>query len=569
VSSGSGEPLGEPIGAGIEEPPDRNGAFPRLDDDQRARLLAVGELREVASGEVLFQEGDDRYDFFVVESGAVAIVRGYGTENHVIAIHGHHRFLGELNLLTGGRVYLSAVVRDAGQVIQVPVDRLRELVAHDEELSNLILRAYLARRSLLIEIGGGVRVIGSRYSADTRRLREFLARNRVAHHWVDLESDAEAESLLRALGVPAPETPVVVGARGVLRNPSNADVARLLGLSATGAPPPLCDLVVVGGGPAGLSAALYGASEGLDTQAIDAVAFGGQASTSARIENYLGFPTGVSGSELAERAQIQAGRLGARMVVPAEAVGLERENGHFSVKLAGGDEVNGRTLIVATGAHYRKLPLPGLDRFEGVGVYYAATQSEAQLCSGEPVLIVGGGNSAGQAAMFLSQHASSCRLMIRGDDLAKSMSRYLIDELANRPQVEIITESEVVELKGQRALEAVEVHDKRAGEHRELDVRALFVFIGADPRTDWLRGHVEMDEHGFLVCGRDLRDDQLGAYGSERPYFLETSQPGIFAVGDVHSGSIKRVASAVGEGSMAVRLIHQRLAAAIAPGPRG
>jgi thioredoxin reductase (NADPH) len=328
VSSGSGEPLGEPIGAGIEEPPDRNGAFPRLDDDQRARLLAVGELREVASGEVLFQEGDDRYDFFVVESGAVAIVRGYGTENHVIAIHGHHRFLGELNLLTGGRVYLSAVVRDAGQVIQVPVDRLRELVAHDEELSNLILRAYLARRSLLIEIGGGVRVIGSRYSADTRRLREFLARNRVPHHWVDLESDAEAESLLRALGVPAPETPVVVGARGVLRNPSNADVARLLGLSATGAPPALCDLVVVGGGPAGLSAALYGASEGLDTQAIDAVAFGGQASTSARIENYLGFPTGVSGSELAERAQIQAGRLGARMVVPAEAVGLERENGH-------------------------------------------------------------------------------------------------------------------------------------------------------------------------------------------------------------------------------------------------
>jgi thioredoxin reductase (NADPH) len=566
VSSDGEEAAGEPLGVGMEEPPDRNGAFPRLDDDQRARLLAVGELRKVVPGEVLFQEGDDSYDFFVVESGAVAIVRGYGTENHVIAIHGRHRFLGELNLLTGGRVYLSAVVRDAGELIHVPLDRLRELVSHDEELSNLILRAYLARRSLLIEIGGGVRVIGSRYSPDTRRLREFLARNRVPHHWVDLEADEEAESLLRALGVAASETPVVVGARGVLRNPSNADVADLLGLSARGTPPPLCDLVVVGGGPAGLSAALYGASEGLDTQALDAVAFGGQASTSARIENYLGFPTGVSGSELAERAQIQAKRLGARMVVPAEAVGLEREDGHFAIKLAGGDEVNGRTLIVATGAHYRKLPVPGLERFEGVGVYYAATQSEAQLCYGDPVLIVGGGNSAGQAAMFLSQHASSCRLMIRGDDLAKSMSRYLIDELANRPQVELITQSEVVELKGEQGLEGVVVNDKRTGEQRELDVKALFVFIGADPRTDWLRGHVEMDEHGFLVAGRELRDDQLGAYGSERPYFLETSQPGIFAVGDVHSGSIKRVASAVGEGSMAVRMIHQRLAAPVSRG---
>jgi thioredoxin reductase (NADPH) len=567
VSAGSEEAVREPVGVGIEEPPDRNGAFPRLDDDQRARLRAVGEVREVASGEVLFREGDDSYDFFAVESGAIAIVRGYGTENHVIAIHGPHRFLGELNLLSGGRVYLSAVVRDAGEVIRVPVDRLRELVAHDEELSNLILRAYLARRSLLIEVGGGVRVIGSRYSPDTRRLREFLARNRVPHHWVDLESDEEAESLLRALGVAAADTPVVVGARGVLRNPSNADVAGLLGLSARGTPPPLCDVVVVGGGPAGLSAALYGASEGLDTQAIDAVAFGGQASTSARIENYLGFPTGVSGSELAERAQIQAKRLGARMVVPAEAVGLERENGHFSVKLVSGEEVNGRTLIVATGAQYRKLFVPGLDRFEGVGVYYAATQAEAQLCGGDPVLIVGGGNSAGQAAMFMSQHAASCRLMIRGDDPAKSMSRYLIDELANRPEVEIITESEVVELKGRQALEAVVVHDKRAGEQRELDIKALFVFIGADPRTDWLRGHVEMDEHGFLVTGRDLRDDHLDAYGSERPYFLETSQPGIFAVGDVRSGSIKRVASAVGEGSMAVRLIHQRLAAPLTPAP--
>ncbi len=551
----------EPLGIGLEEPPDRNGAFPRLNDDQRARLLAVGELRKVVPGEVLFTDGDDSYDFFVVESGAVAIVRGLGDENHVIAVHGRHRFLGELNLLTGGRVYLSAVVRDAGEVIQVPIDNLRRLVADDEELSNMILRAFMARRSILIEVGGGVRVIGSRYSLDARRLREFLARNRVPYHWVDLEEDEEAERSLRALGVEPADTPVVAGGQGVLRDPSNAEVAEMLGLGARGAPPPLCDLVVVGGGPAGLSAALYGASEGLDTQAIDAVAFGGQASTSARIENYLGFPTGISGSELTARASLQAKRFGARLMVPAEATALSRENGHFSIELNTGEVVNGRTLIVATGARYRRLPVPRLEEFDGVGVYYAATQSEAQRCVGDPVLVVGGGNSAGQAAMFMSQHAATCRLMIRGGDLGKSMSRYLVDEIGNNDRVEVVTHHEVVELKGDQELEGVVVRDTRSGEHRELPVKALFVFIGASPHTEWLQGHVALDEHGFVLTGTDIGDEQLSGFNGQRPYFLETSQAGIFAVGDVHSGSIKRVASAVGEGSMAVRLVHQRLAA--------
>ena len=551
----------EPLGIGLEEPPDRNGAFPRLNDDQRARLLAVGELRKVVPGEVLFTDGDDSYDFFVVESGAVAIVRGLGDENHVIAVHGRHRFLGELNMLTGGRVYLSAVVRDAGEVIQVPIDNLRRLVADDDELSNLILRAFMARRSILIEVGGGVRVIGSRYSLDARRLREFLARNRVPYHWVDLEEDEEAERSLRALGVEPADTPVVAGGQGVLRDPSNAEVAEMLGLGARGAPPPLCDLVVVGGGPAGLSAALYGASEGLDTQAIDAVAFGGQASTSARIENYLGFPTGISGSELTARASLQAKRFGARLMVPAEATALSRENGHFSIELNTGEVVNGRTLIVATGARYRRLPVPRLEEFDGVGVYYAATQSEAQRCVGDPVLVVGGGNSAGQAAMFMSQHAATCRLMIRGGDLGKSMSRYLVDEIGNNDRVEVVTHHEVVELKGDQELEGVVVRDTRSGEHSELPVKALFVFIGASPHTEWLQGHVALDEHGFVLTGTDVQDEQLSGFSGQRPYFLETSQAGIFAVGDVHSGSIKRVASAVGEGSMAVRLVHQRLAA--------
>jgi thioredoxin reductase (NADPH) len=550
----------EPLGAGMPEPIDRNGAFPRLTDEQRDRLRAVGHARAVTSGEVLFRDGDPGYDFFVVESGAVAVVEGYGHENRVIAVHGPHRFLGEINLIAGSPAYLSAVVRDAGEVIQVPAAALRALLAEDEELSNLILRAFMSRRSILIDIGAGVKVVGSRYSQDTRRVRTFLARNRMPYHWMDLEEDEEAEALLSGLGVTACETPVVIAAQDVLRNPSNADIAATLGFGSRGAAPPMCDLIIVGAGPAGLAAAVYGASEGLDTQVIDKVAFGGQASTSARIENYLGFPTGISGSELAERAIIQASRFGARMVVPAKAVALHAENAHYAVELSDGSYVNGRTIIVATGAQYRKLPLPDLDRFEGLGVYYAATQAEAALCADDPILIVGGGNSAGQAAMFLSQHAASCRLAIRGGDLSKSMSRYLIDELERREQVELMTYTEVVELRGDAALEAVIVRDARTGARHELECRALFVFIGADPHTEWLRGHVAMDEHCFLLTGRDVQGEDLLAYSTE-PFFLETSRPGIFAVGDVHSGSIKRVASAVGEGSMAVRLVHQRLAA--------
>jgi thioredoxin reductase (NADPH) len=555
--------MATPLGVGIDEPLDRNGAFPRLDDETRERLAAVGERRTVATDDILFREGDDGYDFFVVESGAVAIVRAYGDEDHVIAVHGRHRFLGELNMLTGSAVTLTAVVRDPGEVIQVPKARLKQLMAKDSDFADLIIRAYLARRTILIGIGGGARVVGSRFSPESRRLREFLARNRVPFEWLDLEDDVEADRLLQEAAVDPAETPVVIYGARVLRNPSNAELGAALGLGARGAPPPMCDLVIIGGGPAGLAAAVYGASEGLDTQAIDAVAFGGQASTSSRIENYLGFPSGISGSELAERAGLQARKFGARLVVPAEAVALEREDSHFAIHLADGGAVHGRTVIVATGAQYNKLPLANLERYEGLGVYYAATLAEAQMCRADPVIIVGGGNSAGQAALFLSRHASSCRLLIRGEDLARSMSRYLIDELDRRPQVELMTCCEVTELHGDEGLEAVTVTDRDSGEQRRLPAKALFVFIGASPHTGWLQGSATMDDHGFLVTGRDLRGDDLGAYDGERPLFLETSQPGLFAVGDVHSGSIKRVASAVGEGSMAVRLVHQRLSALV------
>jgi thioredoxin reductase (NADPH) len=552
--------VSEPLGIGIEERAESDGAYPRLTETQRARLRALGEVRAVSPGEVLFREGEPGYDFFVIESGAVAIVQGYEQENRVVVVHGRHQFLGELGLLTGSRVYLSAVVRDGGEVIQVPAGRLRALLGEDEEMSNVILRAYLSRRSRLIDAGAGVHLIGSRFSLDSRRLREFLARNRVPYEWTDLEEEDDVDTWLRTLDLKPSETPVLIGVGSLLRNPSNAELAAALGLGASGTPPALCDLVIVGGGPAGLAAAVYGASEGLDTQAIDSVAFGGQASTSSRIENYLGFPAGISGGELAARALLQAKKFGARLAMPAEAVDLVEEDGHYAIQLSDGSVVNGRTVIVATGAQYRKLDVPDLDRYEGLGVYYAATLIEAQMCVEDPVIVVGGGNSAGQAAIFLSQHAASCRLLIRGGDLGKSMSRYLVDEIERREGIEVLTHSEIVELQGKTALEAAVVADNRSGARTELPAKAVFVFIGASPHTNWLEGKVAMDEDGFLLTGVAVEGENRSAYGSGAPYFLETSRPGIFAVGDVRSGSIKRVASGAGEGSMAVQLVHQRLA---------
>jgi thioredoxin reductase (NADPH) len=550
-----------PIGAGVPETPDRNGAFPRLDAEQRERLRGWGRVRAVESGEVLFAAGDPACDFFVIESGAVAIVQGAGRENRVVALQGEHRFLGELSMLTGQRLYLSGIVRDPGEVIQIPVEKLRKIVAEDKSLSDIILSAFIARRAILIDAGAGIKLIGSRYSAETRRLREFLFRNRMPHQWIDLEEDAEAAALLENLGLEPDQTPVVIQGNGeILRNPSNAELGRALGFGSKGAPPPLCDVIVVGSGPAGLSASLYAASEGLDVQAVEAVAPGGQASTSARIENYLGFPAGVSGSELAQRAGLQALKFGARLTSPAAAVGLISEGGRHEIHLSTGQVATGRTVVVATGAQYRRLDVPRIEDFEGGGVYYAATQAEAQLCEDDPVIVVGGGNSAGQAAMFLSQRASSCHLLIRGGDLGKSMSRYLVDQIERNARVKVCKHSHVVEVDGERELATITVEDTRSGERTRRDAKALFVFIGASPHTEWLQRQLACDDAGFLLTGRDVQGDDLREFNGDRPLFLETSRPGIFAVGDVHAGSIKRVASAVGEGAMAVRLIHLRLA---------
>jgi thioredoxin reductase (NADPH) len=534
------------------ETPDVYGAYPRLGDDQLAALAARGTRRPIEAGEVLFAEGDPTCDFYAIVDGTVAIVQGSGPDEDVIGVHGPGRFLGELNVLTGEAVFVTAKVLSAGEVVVVPVDELRHVVADDPRLGDLILRAYLLRRAILIGLGSGFRIVGSRFSPDTRRLREFATRNRLPHRFVDLEHDAHAEAVLTHLGVEPEETPVVLWrAEHVLRNPSNAELAKAIGLRRPIAPGELADLVIVGAGPGGLAAAVYAASDGLSTILLDAVATGGQAATSPRIENYLGFPSGVSGGELAERAVVQAAKFGARMTVPAEAVGLDVGHGHHVVRLDDGTEIEAKAVVVSTGVHYRKLPLPDQDGYEGTSIYYAATQVEANACAGDPVVVVGGGNSAGQAAVFLAGHAATVHLVVRAGDLAKGMSRYLVDLIEKDRGIEVHLHTEVRALCGRPgSLEAVVAEDNTTGQRQKVPALAMFVFIGADPHTSWLAGTVGLDDHGFVLTGDDAGAARL----------LETTRAGVFAAGDVRHGSTKRVAAAVGEGAIAVRLVHDHLA---------
>lgn len=553
-----------------QETPDLNGAHPRLTGQQIQALSGCGERLRVEEGDPLFREGEPTSEFFVILSGMVAIVDGHGAEERVIEVHGPHRFLGELGLLAGQVAFVTAVVLEAGEVLAVQVGQLRALLAKDPQLGDLILRAYLVRRSLLVGAGTGFRIIGSQYSPDTRRLLEFAARNRLPHRWLDLEKDQQAEALLQQLGVAPTDTPVVIwhGNR-VLRNPGNAELAALIGLRPSQPWGEIRDLLVVGGGPAGLAAAVYGASEGLLSTVVDAVAAGGQAAMSSRIENYLGFPAGISGMELAERAVVQAKRFGAVIIVPAEVVSLSKADGAYCAGLDDGTSATARTVVIATGARYRRLDVPGIAELEGLGVHYAATLWEARRCHADPVAVVGGGNSAGQAALFLAQQVPLVHLLVRGTDLGADMSRYLVDRIRQNPRIEVRLHTEVRRVSGSGEVDSVLVEDNLTGEHRRLRVRALFVFIGAVPCTSWLRGTVALDPRGFVLTGQDA----AGAVqqGDEWPYLgrapmpLETNRPGVFAVGDVRSGSIKRVASAVGEGAMAVRLVHERLKEVGAP----
>ena len=533
----------------LEETVDRTGAYPRLTEEQLDLLLPHGELRPVSAGQVLYREGERSHDFLVVVEGLVALLSG----EEVVSVHGPGRFLGGLGLLNGQPLFLTAVAQERGAVLAVPVDRLVPLLEQHQQLADLVLRAYLARRSLLVSLGVGLRIVGSRYSPDTRRLCELAARNRVPFRWLDLEEDREAEQLLKRLGVRPDETPIVLwDASHVLRNPSSADLADLLGLATRRPPTGVADVAVIGAGPAGLAASVYSASEGLAAVTFDLVATGGQAGTSSRIENYLGFPTGISGAELSERAVLQAERFGAQLRVPSGAVGLTETDGHHVVQLEDGTTQLARSVVICTGARYRRLEVPGRERFEATSIFYAATEVEAQTCAGDPVVVIGGGNSAGQAALFLAGRASQVRVLVRDADLGRRMSRYLVDRLERQPNVEVLTRTEVRELRGDRALEQVVVDG--AGGRRALDARAAFVFIGAAPQVEWLAGRVELDEHGFVVTGNAAA--------------LETSLPGVFAAGDVRSGSTKRVASAVGEGAIAVRLVHEHLARTASEEPR-
>jgi len=527
-----------------------------LSEEQVTALSELGRRRRVEAGETLIRAGDLTWDFYVVLAGKAAVVESRGTPyERLVSLHGPGRFVGELGLLTGEAAFYGAVAVEAGEVLAVPGNQLRTLVASDPDFGDLILRAFLIRRSILVGVGVGLRIVGSRFSADTRRLRDFVARNQLPAQWLDLEEDKGAEALLTHLGVRPEETPIVISyGQRLLRNPSNAELAATIGLPAPSARQRSCDLLVVGSGPAGLSAAVYGASEGMETVVLDGVATGGQAGLSSRIENYLGFPAGLSGAELAVRAVIQARKFGARFAVPAEVMSVFRDDGQFTVRLDDGSAMTGTSMVIATGARYRRLDLPRLDDFEKASVYYAASQAEAVMCRGEPIVIVGGGNSAGQATVFLSSYASSVTLVVRGQDVGTSMSRYLIDRIVRLDNVTVLPGTQMQELNGDSALEAVSVTDS-SGQRRVLDAKALFIFIGMAPATGWLGDLVELDDHGFVRTGSDA----AAAHKAWRTSALETSQPGVFAVGDVRSGSTKRVATAVGEGAMAIRLAFQRM----------
>jgi thioredoxin reductase (NADPH) len=543
----------------------RSTRAPTLREDQIEILRRYGKTRKTQVGDVLFRAGDTSNDFIVILQGEVQVVDDFAGEARTIGTFLAGRFLGEFNMLTGQAMYLTAVVSEAGEVLAVPRERLKEVVTEEPNLSDVILKAFLARRSYMMRTGLGLRIIGSRHSGDAARLREVAARNRVPHVWVELEENPEAEALLERFGAKPTETPVTVWqGEDVLKNPTNLEFARTTGLQVDAPLERTYDLVVVGTGPAGLGASVYGASEGLSTLALESVALGGQAGTSSRIENYPGFPAGLSGFELASRVLVQADKFGARTAVPRQAVGLRREDGYYHIELSEGGEVAARSVIVATGARYRRLEVSRLGRFEGVSIHYAATEAEAQMCEGEEVAVVGGGNSAGQAALFLAGRTKRVYLLIRGEDLGKSMSRYLVDRISAAENVELLTNTEVREFVGENRLEGAVVEDNRSGIRRNLRVRALFAFIGADANTSWLEGAVDLDERGFVLTGNALDgpalDEDAWRGRSREPFLLETSRPGVFAAGDARSGSIKRCTSAVGEGAMAVALVHQYLA---------
>ncbi len=542
----------------------RDKVFPTLSDAQIDRVKARGRLRAVTAGEVLIEQGEATVPFFVVLSGELEAVRPIELGKRIITLSGRGQFTGEINTLSGRRTMFRIQVSQPGEVIELDRHQMMALVQGDAEIGEIVVRAFILRRAGLVTGHvGDVVLVGSAHSADTLRLKEFLMRNGHPYNYLDLERDTDAEQLMTAFKIASSDIPVVI-CRGetALRNPSNRDLADFLGFNEAIDETQVRDVVVIGAGPSGLAAAVYGASEGLDVLVVETNAPGGQAGSSSRIENYLGFPTGVSGQELAARAYTQAEKFGAELLMD-RAMRLECDRQPYRVRLESGGEIPTRTIVVASGVRYRKPPLDNLERFEGNGIYYGATFVEAQLCAREEVVVVGGGNSAGQAAVFLSESASRVYVLVRSAGLAESMSRYLSRRIEQTPNIQLLTQTEIVSLLGDDRLRAVRWRNKQTEAIEEHPIAHVFMMTGAAPNTAWLDGCIALDEKGFVRTGLELSPEDLAMARwplARQPSLLETSLPGVFAVGDVRGGSVKRVASAVGEGSIAISFVHQVLA---------
>jgi thioredoxin reductase (NADPH) len=538
--------------------------FPKLADAQIERIAAHGRRRATIAGEVLYDVGAMPLPFIVVMTGSIEVLHPSDAGETLIQALGPGQFTGEFNLLAGRPALARARVRDAGEVIEVGREQLLLLIQTDYELSEILMRAFILRRVALMERGlGDVVLVGSAFCAGTLRVKQFLARNAHPYTYLDLEQDADVQYLLDRFQVSIHDIPVLI-CRGslVLRNPTNRQIADCLGLNESIDSTHVRDVLVVGAGPSGLAAAVFGASEGLDVLVIEANVPGGQAGTSSKIENFFGFPTGITGQALTGRGFAQAQKFGAQVMVASGAQRITRNRKPYVVETGDGQSVQARTIVIASGAEYRKPAISNLAQFEGSGVYYAATFMESQLCRGEEVVVIGGGNSAGQAAVFLAQTTARVHLLVRGDGLADTMSRYLIARIEQNPAIELHTRTELCALEGGNHLERATWRNRDDGEAQSCEIRHVFIMAGADPATQWLDGCVALDAKGFVKTGSAVSDEELRDYEwplARRPLLLETSLPGVFAVGDVRGGNVKRVASAVGEGSISIAFVHQVL----------
>ena len=534
-------------------------AFPKLSEDNLSELSQFGESRRVDDGETLVKAGEKEFDFYIIESGKVRVVDTSSGEERTVTTLGEREFVGDLANLKGSPANSTVVTDGECRVRAIAPDTLREILNRNSHLSDLILQTFIARREALEESDFvGLRVIGPKGCSHTFRIRDFLSKNHVKFNWIDTESDAEVDEILQQFEIGHEDTPVIVyGSEWMCKNPTNKRLAEELGLKKA-IENKLYDLAVIGAGPAGLAAAVYGSSEGLDTIILEKEALGGQAGCSSKIENYTGFPLGLSGRELACRANIQAQKFGSQFCLTSEVLDLKPTDEGYLLELNNDEQVRTQSVLISTGVSYRKLPVEGIEDYEGTGVYYSATKVEAQLCQGSTVIIVGGGNSAGQAAVFLSQFAEKVLILIRKDNLAEKMSSYLLERVKKIDNVEVMPYTEVTGVKGDSVLTHAEITNNQTDEKQELEVCGIFIFIGAKAHTDWLPELIETDEKGFIKTGLDVKDSPHWK-ADRQPFFLETSCRGIFTAGDVRSDSIKRVASAVGEGSMAVKFVHKVL----------